>query len=267
MEPNPSLAPRSFGWLNGRGVWTLIYRDLRRYWKYGVESIGGPIVSGLLFLAVFVLALGGQGEVGGGLTFVQFVAPGIVMFALMHSGFFNGAAPLVHDKHEGTIQDVLSAPLNAFEVAAGYGLSATLNALVTGIAVLAAMTPFVALPLGHPLVALLFAVAGAALFGLAGVLIGLWADKWDHYSAAESFLILPLGMLSGAFFPLDGLPALARTLILFNPAFHVIDGVRYGLTGYAAWAPGASLAILLIADLALAWLVWRLIAVGYKIKP
>ena len=267
MEPNPSLAPRSFGRLNGRGVWTLIYRDLRRYWKYGVESIGGPIVSSLLFLAVFVLALGGQGEAGGGLTFVQFVAPGIVMFALMHSGFFNGAAPLVHDKHEGMIQDVLSAPLNAFEVAAGYGLSATLNALVTGVAVLAAMTPFVALPFGQPLVALLFAVAGAALFGLTGVLIGLWADKWNHYSAAESFLILPLGVLSGAFFPLDSLPALARTLILFNPAFHVIDGVRYGLTGYAAWSPAASLAVLLIADLALAWLVWRLIAIGYKIKP
>ena len=237
MEPAP--APRSYGRWNGRGVWSLVRRDLKRYWRYGVESIGGPIVSSLLFLAVFVLALGGRGEAGGGLTFVQFVTPGIVRFALMHSGFFNGAAPLVYDKHEGMIQDVLSAPLTAFEVAAGYGLSATLNALVTGLAVLAATLPFVTLPLGQPLFALAFALAGATLFGLAGVLIGLWADKWDHYSAAESFLILPLGVLSGAFFPLDGLPAAARTLILFNPAFHAIDGVRYGLTGYTAWAPWA----------------------------
>ncbi len=267
MVPPPVLAPRSFGWLNGRGLWTLVYRDLRRYWKYGVESIGGPIVSSLLFLAVFVLALGGQGEASGGLSFVQFVAPGIAMFALMHSGFFNGAVPLVYDKHEGMIQDVLAAPLNAAEVAAGYGLSATLNGLVTGLVVLTAMMPFVALPLGHPLVALLFALLGAVLFGLAGVLIGLWAAKWDHYSAAESFLILPLGVLSGAFFPLDGLPGPARTLILFNPAFHAIDGVRYGLTGYAAWAPGASLVILLVVDLVLAALAWRLFAIGYKIKP
>jgi len=263
----PALAPRSYGRWNGRGVWSLVRRDLKRYWRYGVESIGGPIVSSLLFLAVFVLALGGQGEAGSGLTFVQFVTPGIVMFALMHSGFFNGAAPLVYDKHEGMIQDVLAAPLTAFEIAAGYGLSATLNALVTGLAVLAATLPFVALPLGQPIFALAFALAGAALFGLAGVLIGLWADKWDHYSAAESFLILPLGVLSGAFFPLDGLPVAAQTLILFNPAFHAIDGVRYGLTGHAAWAPGASLAILIIVDLALAALAWRLFAVGYKIKP
>lgn len=275
MEPVSSLAPRRFGRFNGRGVWTLVYRDLRRYWKYGIESIGGPTVTGLLFLAVFVLALGGPGEMGGevggleggGLSFVQFVAPGIAMFSLMHSGFFNGAAPIVYDKHEGMIQDVLAAPLTGFEVACGYGLSAALNALVTGIVVLAAMTLFVDLPLVRPLVALAFAVAGAALFGLVGVLIGLWADKWDHYSAAESFLVLPLGVLSGAFFPLDGLPALGRGLILVNPAFHAIDGVRYGLTGYSAWSPGWSLVILLSVDLALAVAAWRLFAIGYKIKP
>jgi ABC-2 type transport system permease protein len=71
-------------------------------------------------------------------------------------------------------------------------------------------------------------------------------------------------VLSGAFFPLEGLPDVAQTLILFNPAFHAIDGVRFGLTGYTAWAPGASLAILLIVDLVLAWLAWRLIDRGYK---
>jgi len=265
LEPAP--APRTYGRWNGRGVWSLVFRNLKRFWRYGVESIGGPIVSSLLFLAVFVLALGGRGEVGGGLTFVQFVAPGIAMFALMHSAFGNGASPLVYDKLEGMIQDVLAAPLTAFEVAVGYGLAAALNGLVTGFAVLAAMLPFVALPAGHPVLALAFALAGAALFASAGLLVGLWADKWDHYSAAETFLMLPLGVLSGAFFPLDGLPAAARTLILFNPAFHAVDGVRYGLTGHAAWAPGASLAILIVVDLALAALAWRLFAVGYKIKP
>jgi len=275
MEPAASLAPRRFGRFNGRGVWTLIYRDLRRYWKYGIESIGGPIVTSLLFLAVFVLALGGPSEMGsesgglavGGLSFVQFVAPGIAMFSLMHSGFFNGAAPIVYDKHEGMIQDVLAAPLTGLEVALGYGLSAALNALVTGVVVLIAMTPFVELPLTGPLIALVFAAAGAGLFGLVGVLIGLWADKWDHYSAAESFLVLPLGVLSGAFFPLDGLPALGRGLILVNPAFHAIDGVRYGLTGYSAWSPWWSLAILLAVDLVLALAAWRLFTAGYKIKP
>ena len=99
------------------------------------------------------------------------------------------------------------------------------------------------------------------------MLVGLWSDKWDHYSAAESFLILPLGILSGAFFPLDALPEAGRALILLNPAFHAVDGLRFAVTGYSAWSPWTSLAILLLVDLLLAIIALRLFTIGYKIKP
>lgn len=266
MARGAPTGPRSFGWCNARGLWTLVFRDIRRYWKDGVESLGGPAVSALLFLAVFVLALGGHGEAGGGLTFAQFVTPGIAMFTLMHSGFSYGAVPIVYDKYEGMISDVLSAPLTGLEVALGYTLSATANALVTGGFVLAVMSLFVGLPAGQIATTIAFAVTGAVLFGLIGVLVGLWAERWDHYSAAETFLVLPLGVLSGAFFPLDALPEPGSLLILLNPAFHAIDGVRYGLTGYTAWAPWASLPILMVVDLLLGLVAWRLFAIGYRIK-
>ena len=261
-----SPRPRVFGSVNARGVWTLMNRDLRRFWKSSWHSLGGPAASGLLLLAVFVLALGGQGEAGGGITFAQFVVPGIASFALIHGAYAYGAVPIIHDKHEGTIADVLSAPLTAAETAAGYMISATLNGLATGICVLLVLSVFVAPPSVAPLTFLAFATAGSLLFALIGELVGLWADRWDNYSAAESFLILPLGVLSGAFFPLEGLPEIARQLILFNPVFHMVDGVRFALTGQAAWIPGASLAILLIVDLVLALTVWRLFSIGYKIK-
>jgi ABC-2 type transport system permease protein len=264
--PPTAPQPRVFGTVNGRGVWTLMVRDLRRFWKDAWGSLGGPAVSGLLLLAVFVLALGGQGEAAGGITFAQFVVPGIASFALIHGAYAYGAVPIIHDKHEGTIADVLSAPLTAFETAAGYMLSATLNGVATGLFVLGLLSLFVAPASLDPLALLAFAAAGSLLFALTGELVGLWADRWDHYSAAESFLILPLGVLSGAFFPLDGLPEAARQLILFNPVFHLVDGVRFALTGQAAWLPGASLAILLIVDLLLALVIWRLFSVGYKIK-
>jgi ABC-2 type transport system permease protein len=248
--PPTAPQPRVFGTVNGRGVWTLMVRDLRRFWKDAWGSLGGPAVSGLLLLAVFVLALGGQGEAAGGITFAQFVVPGIASFALIHGAYAYGAVPIIHDKHEGTIADVLSAPLTAFETAAGYMLSATLNGVATGLFVLGLLSLFVAPASLDPLALLAFAAAGSLLFALTGELV----------------LILPLGVLSGAFFPLDGLPEAARQLILFNPVFHLVDGVRFALTGQAAWLPGASLAILLIVDLLLALVIWRLFSVGYKIK-
>jgi ABC-2 type transport system permease protein len=258
--------PRHFGWVNWRGLWTLYRRGAFRYLRYGVESIGGPAVSSLLFLAVFSLALGGRGEMVPGATLVQFIAPGIIMFSLTHSAFESAATPLIYDKMEGMIGDVIGAPLTPIEITAGYLFSATGNGLITGSVVLALMAVFVDLPLHAPLAVLGFAVAASALFALIGMVVGLWADRWDNYSAAETFLILPIGLLSGAFFTLQGVPEGARWLFDLNPVFHAVQGFRYGFIGVAEAPVAVSAAVLVGLDLVLGALVWRLFALGYKIK-
>ncbi len=258
--------PRHFGWVNWRGLWTLYRRGAFRYLRYGVESIGGPAVSSLLFLAVFSLALGGRGEMVPGVTLIQFIAPGIVIFSLTHSAFESAATPIIYDKLEGMIGDVIGAPLTPLEITAGYLLSATGNGLLTGTVVLALMAVFVELPLHAPLIALGFAVAASVLFALAGIVIGLWSERWDSYSAAETFLILPIGLLSGAFFTLQGVPEGARWLFDLNPVFHAVQGFRYGFIGVAEAPVAVSAAVLVGLDLVLGVLVWRLVALGYKIK-
>ncbi len=258
--------PRRCGAVNWRGLWTLYWRDTFRYLRYGVESIGGPAVSSLLFLVAFSLALEGRGEMVPGVTLVQFIAPGIVIFNLTHGAFASAATPIIYDKMEGMIGDVIGAPLTPLEITAGYLLSATGNGLVTGAVILALMAVFVDLPLHAPWIALGFAVAASVLFALAGIVVGLWSERWDSYSAAETFVILPLGLLSGAFFTLKGVPEGARWLFEFNPVFHAVQGFRYGFIGSAEAPVAVSAAVLVGLDLALAALAWRLIAIGYKIK-
>lgn len=258
--------PRHFGWVNWRGLWTLYRRGAFRYLRYGVESIGGPAVSSLLFLAVFSLALGERGEMMPGVTLVQFIAPGIVIFSLTHSAFVSAATPIIYDKLEGMIGDVIGAPLTPIEITVGYLFSAAGNGLKTGAVILALMAVFVDMTLHAPLAVLGFAVAASALFALIGMVIGLWADRWDNYSAAETFLILPIGLLSGAFFTLQGVPEGARWLFDLNPVFHAVQGFRYGFIGVAEAPVAVSAAVLVGLDLVLGVLVWRLVAVGYKIK-
>jgi ABC-2 type transport system permease protein len=258
--------PRRFGAVNWRGLWSLYRRNLHRFFRTGFESIGGPAVSSLLFLAVFDLALGGRGELTPGLSLAQFIAPGIVIFSLTHNAFEAAAAPILNDKLEGMIGDVIGAPLTPLEVTAGYVLAAASAGLVTGTAILGLMAAFVELPLHDPLAALSFGVATAALFALVGVVTGLWAERWDNYSAAETFLILPLGLLSGAFFSLHAAPEGVRWLFELNPAFHAVQGFRFGVLGTAGEAVRASALVLGALNLALAGLAWRLFAAGYKIK-
>lgn len=264
--PGPPV-PRSFGAVNWRGLATLVRRGVARYVKMAWETLGGPCVSSLLFLAVFALAAGGRSEMLPGLALVEFLVPGIVIFQLGHSAFENAAFPVLDDKLEGMIGDILAAPLSPLEVMAGYVLPAALNGLATGALVLGLAWLFVGVAVHDLAAALGFAAGMALLFALVGTLVGLWADKWEHYSMAESFLVAPLGFLSGTFFTLASLPGAGQALIALNPVFYAVDGFRYGLTGQAETALPLGAALLAGLALGLWLLAWRLFAIGYKVKP
>ncbi len=254
---------------NWRGLWTQFFgRGLLRFLRAGYETLGAPAVSSLLFLAVFgiVAPLDGRGGGEGALTTLQFVAPGVVIFSLAHSAFEFAAFMMLYDKMERMIEDVLAAPLSPLEMLAGHVLAATLAGCGVGLLVCLLALLFVPLEL-HSLPAVLgFGFGAALLFALLGTLVGLWADRWDHYAAAESFLVLPLVLLSGAFFGLSELPEESRWLLSLNPLFHTVDGFRYGLTGAAQSAPAIGALFLAGTALALWLLLWRLLFTGYKLR-
>lgn len=257
---------RRFGAVNWRGMWSLLRREQIRFLRYAGESIAGPAVSSLMFLVVFQLALGNEGPLPG-ITMAQFLVPGVVMFSLTHSAFESAAVALFHDKIEGVIGDILGAPMTPFEVVAALTLAAAANAIVTGAVILALMAVFVEMPLQAPLVAAGFALAAALVFALLGLIVGICAERWDHYSAAETFLVFPVAILSGAFFAVSNLPAEAQWLFRANPVFHALEGFRFGFTGRAQEPPLLAAAVLITLIAGLGVLAWRLYARGYKLKP
>ena len=258
--------PRRFGAVNWRGVWSLVRRDILRFYRNIWESLAGPAVSSLLFLAVFELALGG-GDLVPGMSLAQFVAPGIVVFSLTHSAFETAALPVIYDKLEGMIADVIGAPLTPLEITLGYALSATSSGLTTGAVIFGLMAVFIDLPVPSAPAALAFAAGAALLFALFGVIVGIWSDRWDNYAAAETFVMMPLGLLSGAFFAVEHLPPEARWAFEVNPIFHAVVGVRYGLTGYAPDSVAVAGIVLAVLSAGLGLTAWRLLSIGYKIKP
>ena len=262
-----TAAPRRFGAVNWLGLRTLFRRELRRVLVEYRDTVLGPAVSGLLFLAVFRLALGGAEGADDGATFLQFLAPGLVIFAACQRAFETAAASLIYDKLEGILADTLMAPLTPVERTLGYAGGAAASGLVIGAVVLAAMLPFVDLPLAAPAAVLFFAVGGTLLHALLGVLVGLWAERWDHYSASLTFLVIPFAFLSGTFYSIERLPAFGQQAVTLNPVFYVIDGFRYGFIGRADGSLAVGLAVVVAVDLLLFAAAWRLFAAGYKIKP
>jgi ABC-2 type transport system permease protein len=258
--------PRRFGAVNRIGMASLYRREVRRGLKDHLDSLWGPVVANLLYLAIFGLAATSIDRPEDAGSLLAFIAPGLVMFTIMNRAFEMACASILFDKLDGMIVDVLQPPIAPIErlvAMTGAGISV---GLLTG-AVLTSVTQFfVDMRPVAPLALLLFTVLGALMLSLFGLLGGLWARRWDHYAALLTFFVIPASFLSGMFYPIDALPDFARDLTLYNPLFYAIDGVRYGFRGESQASLAVGAGLLLAIDVALGLVVWRLFARGWRLK-
>ncbi len=268
MNPVPHLSePRRFGALNGRGVWTLYVKEVRRFLNVYTQTIVAPSVTTLLFLAVFALALGRAVETVAGVPFVQFLAPGLIVMAMLQNAFANTSSSIVISKVQGNIVDVLMPPLSPHELTMGYALGGATRGVLVGIAVALVIWIFVPIRIFDPVAVIYYGVMGSLMLSLLGLIGGIWSEKFDHIAAVTNFVVTPLAFLSGTFYSLDRLPEAGRVVAHLNPFFYAIDGVRYGFIGHTDSAPGVGVAVLLAVNAILWWITHRMFASGYHLKP
>lgn len=258
--------PRHIGLVNWLGLWTLYTKEVRRFLAVFTQTIAAPVVTTLLFLAVFTLALGRAVEVVNGVPFAQFLAPGLIMMAMVQNAFANTSSSLVISKVQGNIVDVLMPPLSPGELTVGFALGGTTRGVIVGVATLLGMSVFVEFGVHNVAYMLFHAIAASLMLALLGMIGGIWSEKFDHIAAVTNFVITPFAFLSGTFYSIQRLPDAFQMLAHLNPFFYMIDGFRYGFTGLSDTTPLLGVTVMLAVDAAL-WLVcWRMFARGYKLK-
>jgi len=264
----PDFAPRlrRFGAVNWLGFWTLYLREVRRFFKVSMQTVAAPVVTTLLFLAIFMLALGGQQRQIGAVSYAEFLTPGLVMMAMVQNAFANTSSSLMIAKMQGNIVDVLMPPLSPGELTWGFALGGVTRGVLVGFVVATAMACFVPIRFAAPSFVLFHAIAASLLLSLLGVLGGIWADKFDHIAAVTNFIVTPLSFLSGTFYSIARLPEPWHAVALWNPFFYMIDGFRYGFTGHADGPVWTGVAVMLAVNAALLALCHLLFARGYKLK-
>jgi len=262
-------ATRTFGTLgdyNWIGLWTLYLKEVKRFFKVITQAVLAPVVTTLLFLAIFALALGRSGRTVGELPFLEFLAPGLIMMAVVQNAFANTSSSLIIAKIQGNIVDYLMPPLSPGELLLGLVGGGVTRGIVVGLAVGLAMLAFVPFGVHSPLLAVYYLLSASTMLAALGVLAGLWAEKFDQVAAITNFVVTPLSFLSGTFYSIRQLPEVAHAVALGNPFFYMIDGFRYALTGHADGAIWIGILFLALVNLAL-WLVClHLLRIGYKLK-
>ncbi|MDA7981744.1 MAG: ABC transporter permease [Alphaproteobacteria bacterium] len=244
--------------VNWRGLATLCSRESRRFLSIAGQTVIGPVVSALLFLAIFTFALGRSGIGPLGFSYTAFLIPGLVMMSVMQNAFANTSSSLMTAKFQGNIVDLLMPPLGPAEILVGLVTGGVVRGLVVAAVAFLALSAFQPLGLAHPLVAFWFALMASVLLGLLGVLSGLWAEKWEQAAVVTNFVIVPLSFLSGTFYSVSSLPDNWRWLAFWNPFFYMVDGFRYGVLGVHESSLRTGVVLLLAANFALFFALWLL---------
>lgn len=229
----PPMGEPQLRGLNRVGLWSLYIKEVRRFLKVQLQTVWAPAVTTLLFLIIFTVALGRSGREVLGVPFGTFIAPGLIMMAMMQNAFANSSFSLLVGKVQGTIIDFLMPPLSEAELMIGIVAAAITRAVLVGGAVALAMWfwPDVELSAAHPWAIVWFGLMGATFLALLGLVASIWGEKFDHNAAVTNFVVAPLSLLSGTFYVISNLSPFFQAISRANPFFYMISGFRFGFLG------------------------------------
>ena len=250
-----------------RGLLWLTGREVLRVGKLWTQTIAAPVISAFLFIVVFGLSLGGRIREIDGVPYDVFIVPGLIAMGMAQAAYANNSATVFQARFDRYLNDVLAAPMRGWEVNLGLNVGGAVRALLIGAGLLAVAAPITGVPVEHPLVLIAALALLLVLFCSFGVIVGVYAESWDHTAFVTNLVILPLSFLGGVFYSIDSLPSPWQELSHANPIFFLINAVRYGFLGTSDVSVALSLAVTAaIAVICVAWSAW-LFATGRRLKP
>lgn len=252
--------------MNWYGIRAIYKFEMARTWRTLMQSIASPVLSTSLYFIVFGAAIGSRmGDIEG-VSYGAFIIPGLIMLSLLSESISNASFGIFFPKFSGTIYEVLSAPVSAFEIVAGYVGAAASKSIILGLLILFTARFFVDYEILHPFWMLGFLVLTAVTFSMFGFIIGIWADDFQKLQIIPLMVVTPLTFLGGAFYSINMLPELWQKITLFNPVVYLISGFRWAFYGVADVNVGVSLAMTLLFMLLCMTGIWWIFRTGYRIK-
>jgi ABC-2 type transport system permease protein len=254
--------------VNWGGLKTLYIKEVRRFFKVQMQTVWAPAITTLLYLAIFTVALGRGGRTILGVPFADFIAPGLIVMAMIQNAFANSSFSLLVGKIQGNIVDYLMPPLSTGELIAGLVGASVTRAFLVGFAVWLAMLlwPGVSVSVQRPELVFWFGLMGSLLLAFLGLLTSVWAEKFDHAAAVTNFVVTPLSLLSGTFYSIHQLAPAFQKVSQANPFFYVISGFRAGFLGVSDSPVAVGAVGLLVLNILLWAVCYSLLKSGWKIK-
>jgi ABC-2 type transport system permease protein len=252
--------------MNAHSIGAIYRFEMQRWWRTLVQSVVSPVISTSLYFVVFGAAIGSRIAQVGGISYGAYIVPGLIMLSLLTASISNASFGIYFPKFTGTIYELLSAPISAFEIVTGYVGAAATKSLILGLLILATARLFVPFGITHPVWMIGFLLLTAVTFSLFGFIIGIWADSFEKLNMVPLLIVTPLTFLGGSFYSIDMLPRFWRTVTLANPVVYLVSGFRWSFYGRSDINPMISLGMtLFFMACCLGGILW-IFATGYRLK-
>jgi ABC-2 type transport system permease protein len=250
-----------------RGLAWLSARECLRVSKLWTQTMLAPVVSSLLFILVFGLSLGSRIREVSGFEYDVFIVPGLIAMAMAQAAYSNNSSSIFQARSDRYIDDVLAAPMRPWQMNLGLTIGGAFRAVLIGVALAALAIPLTGAPVERPLALAAAVLLLVALFGALGVVVGIYAETFDHHTFINNIVILPLTFVGGVFYSVEVLPSPWEEFSHANPLFYVVNTMRYGFLGSSDVSVWLSFAV--TAAIAAAVVAWSqyLFTTGRRLKP
>lgn len=253
--------------MNFYGTWMLFYKEIMRFLSVFMQTIFAPVINAILFLIVFYPF--GQQMVGfsfSGIDYGLFLLPGLVMMSVLQNAFANSSSSMIQAKHHGNVMFMLIAPLSSFEIMLAFISGAVVRGFLVALAVYVVGSALYDISIVYPLHTIFYIITCSVVMGALGLIAGIWAEKYDHLSGFQNFVILPFTFLSGVFYSTQNLPEPWYQISLFNPFFYMIDALRYSILGQSDIDIMFSTWMIIVAAIGVSFISWLMLESGYRLR-
>ena len=266
LDKKYKLGVRRFGLVNWVGAYSLYKKEVLRFLIVSGQTLVGPILTSILFLIVISLAIGDERPDVLGVPYIEFLANGLIMMQVIQQSFSHSSSSVMMGKIMGTIVDIINSPLSAAEITISLVLASITRGLSIALISTIIFVFFLDLTIQNYFLWFLYLFLAGLFLGSAGIIAGLYADKFDQMATVTNFIIVPLSFLSGTFYSIEKLPNILKGLSYYNPFFHMIDGFRYSFIGQLDGSLKFGIFFLSIVSIVTWYLAYFLFKKGYKIK-
>lgn len=252
--------------INTIGLYTFVSKEIQRFVRVSTQTLLSPWINAALYIFIFGFVIGGRISEIQGVSYIQFVMPGILMLNLISASFSQTSSSLYFQRFAKHIEEILVAPFSHLEIIAGYLIGGIVRGFIVagGVYILAII--FGGAGVDNIVLFFAYCVGVSTIFSLLGLIVGLWAESFEQLSVLNTFIITPLTFLGGVFNSIHMLPEQIQVITRFNPFFYFVDGLRYSMTGISEANMTIGMVLILSLIIIFASITWYLFRIGWKIR-